>query len=346
VRFSCPFYNETNSEKNALQQQFKEGQGSFMEMIANVKDQKKLFRKKDSIFDQYRKCKYLFILLLPVILFYLIFYYVPIYGIVMGFQDFYPNQGIFGSQWVGFEHFKQLFTGMYFLPVLRNTLIISFYKLVFGFPAPILLALLFNEVRNMAFKRTVQTLTYLPYFISWVVLAGIVTEVLSPSHGIVNYVIQLFGGQPIFFVADSHYFRGVLVLSSIWRQAGWQSVIFMAAISGIDPELYDVAALDGAGRLRVIWNITLPSILPVIVIMFIFAVGNLINDDFDQVYNLLNAKVMDVGDVISTYTFREGLQNLNYSYATAVGLFKNVVALSLVLITNFIAKKTSGSSVL
>lgn len=307
---------------------------------------KNRLKNKDSIIYQYIKCRYLFILLLPVIIFYATFHYGPMYGILIAFKDYSPVLGIWGSEWVGFEHFKDLFSGLYFIPVLKNTLIISFYKLVFGFPAPIILALMFNEVRSVFFKRTVQSITYLPYFISWVVLAGIVIEVLSPSRGIVNYFIQALGGKPIFFVADPKWFRGVLVGSSIWREVGWQSVIYMAAISGIDPELYDVAELDGASRLRKIWSVTIPSILPIVVIMFIFASGNIINDDFDQIYNLLNAKVLSVGDVISTYTFREGLQNMNYSFATAVGLFKNTIALTLVLTTNAVAKKLSGSSIL
>jgi putative aldouronate transport system permease protein len=266
------------------------------------------------------------------------------YGILMAFKDFYPAKGIWGSKWVGMENFKYLFSGMYFIPVLKNTLIISFWKLIFGFPAPIILCIFLNEVRHVKFKMAIQTFTYLPHFISWVVLAGIVMEILSPSRGLVNYILSFFGIEPIFFVADTHWFRTVLVGSSIWREIGWQSVIYLAAVTGIDQELYDVAELDGAGRLRRIWSITLPSLAPIIIIMFIFASGSIVNDDFDQIYNLLNAKVLSVGEVISTYTYREGLQQMNYSYATAVGLFKNVIALGLVTITNFISRKFSGNS--
>ncbi|WP_258525637.1 sugar ABC transporter permease [Paenibacillus sp. YN15] len=255
-------------------------------------------------------------------------------------------KGIAGSPWVGLEHFTMLFTGLDFLPVLKNTLIISFYKLFFGFPAPIILCLIINEVRHTFFKKAVQTVTYLPHFISWVVLAGFLIELLSPSRGPINILLQLLGIDPIFFIADVNWFRGVIVASSIWREVGWQSIIYLAAVAGINTELYDVANMDGAGRLQRIWYITIPSITPVIIIMFIFATGSIIQDDFDQIYNLLNAKVLSVGDVISTYTYREGLVNMNFGYATAVGLFKNVVAFTLVMNANFIARKFSNYAIL
>lgn len=316
-----------------------------MQSIIKTKQTKKDLRKNNKgLWYEYKKCKYLFMLLFPVLLYFAIFHYGPMYGVIIAFKEFYPIKGVLGSEWVGFENFEKLFTGLYFLPVLKNTLLISFYKLIFGFPAPIILALMLNEVKNQKFKKSVQTFTYLPHFISWVVLAGIVIEVLSPSRGLVNYIIQLFGGEPIFFVGDERYFRTVLVGSSIWREVGWQSVIYLAAITGVNPELYDVAEIDGAGRLRKIWSITMPAIIPIIIIMFIFASGSIINDDFDQIYNLLNAKVLSVGEVISTYTYREGLQQMNYSYATAVGLFKNIIALILVTSTNFLARKLNGTS--
>ena len=280
---------------------------------------------------------------IPVILYFVIFCYVPMYGVIISFQDYYPRLGITGSEWVGFKHFEKLFTGRYFFPVLRNTLIISIGKLLFGFPAPIILCLLLNEVRSLKFKKVVQTISYLPHFISWVVLASIVQTILSPSSGVVNYIIQLLGGEPIFFMGSSDWFRKVIVGSSIWRDTGWQTVVFMAAILSIDPQLYE-AALDGAGRFQKMIYVTLPCIAPTIIIMFIMATGNVIQDDFDQIYNMLNAKVMDVGDVIGTYTYRMGIEKMNFSYATAVGLFKNVVSLILVTFTNAFSRKLSGSS--
>jgi len=298
-------------------------------------------KSKRSIFRSYWKQKYFFLMLLPVIAYYLIFHYAPLYGIIIAFKNFYPVKGIQGSDWVGLEHFIELFTGLYFLPVLKNTLIISFYKLIFGFPAPIILCLILNEVRLAVFKKTVQTITYLPHFLSWVILGGIVIEVLSPSRGIVNAIIMAFGYDPIYFITDEKWFRAILVISSIWKEVGWGTIIYLAAVTNVDPELYNAADVDGAGRLRKIWNITLPSIVPVVTIMFIFAVGNIINDDFDQIYNLLNASVMSVGDVISTYTYQVGLVKMDYSFATAVGLFKNIIAFMLIVLTNYIAKKTN-----
>lgn len=300
--------------------------------------------KKKGLFSEYYKNRYLFLLFLPVLIYFLVFHYGSMYGIIIAFKDYFPRKGILGSEWVGLTHFKKLFSGMYFGTALRNTLIISLYKIIFGFPAPILLAMLLNEVRSQKFKKTVQTITYLPHFISWVVLAGIVIEFLSPSRGLVNYIIQFFGGEPIFFVGSTEYFRGVIVGSSIWRDIGWQSIVFLAAMSGIDPELYDVADIDGASRIRKIVNITLPSILPVVVIMFIFTSGSIINDDFDQIYNLLNSKVASVGEVISTYTYEEGITKLNYSYATAVGLFKNVISLIVVSLTNWLSRRLTDNS--
>ena len=301
-------------------------------------------KKKYSTWKQYKKCKYLFLMFIPVILYFVIFCYVPMYGVIISFQDYYPRLGITGSEWVGFKHFEKLFTGRYFFPVLRNTLIISIGKLLFGFPAPIILCLLLNEVRSLKFKKVVQTISYLPHFISWVVLASIVQTILSPSSGVVNYIIQLLGGEPIFFMGSSDWFRKVIVGSSIWRDTGWQTVVFMAAILSIDPQLYDAADLDGAGRFQKMIYVTLPCIAPTIIIMFIMATGNVIQDDFDQIYNMLNAKVMDVGDVIGTYTYRMGIEKMNFSYATAVGLFKNVVSLILVTFTNAFSRKLSGSS--
>ncbi|WP_105617401.1 ABC transporter permease [Vallitalea okinawensis] len=282
-----------------------------------------------------------YLMLLPIILWYIIFRYGPMYGIVIAFQDFYPLKGISGSEWVGFKHFKTMFTGLYFLPVLRNTILISFYKLIFGFPAPIILALIFNEIRHKHFKKISQTISYLPHFLSWVIVSGLVIEMLSPSRGLVNYFIQLLGFDPIFFVADPKYFRSVLVGSGIWQGIGWGSIIYLAAISNIDPQLYEAAAIDGATRIQRIRFITLPSLAPVVTIMLIFACGKLIDDNFSQVYNLLNLKVMSVGDVISTYTYEQGLVQMQYSYSTAVGLFKNIVSFSMVFGANAIAKRVS-----
>lgn len=297
--------------------------------------------KKETIWGKYYKHRHLLIMLLPVMIYYFIFHYGPIYGITIAFKDFYPLQGIMDSPWVGLKYFKQLVTDPYFLPALRNTLIISFWKLLLGFPAPIILAIMLNEVRRAKVKKFFQTVTYLPHFLSWVVLSGLLIEMLSPSRGPINLILKALGFEPIFFLADPEWFRPVIIASGIWRELGWQSIIFLAAITNIDPELYSVADLDGAGKLRKMWNITLPSIMPVIIIMMILSVGNLIKDDFDQIYNLLNGNVLSVGEVLSTYTYKTGLVNMNYSYSTAVGVFKNVISFILVMGANFFASKMS-----
>ena len=304
-------------------------------------------RKSVSLLRQYKKHYALLLLLLPVLIYYAIFHYAPMAGVVLAFKNFKFNEGIFKSPWAsnnGFAHFITMFKGVYFWPSFRNTLILSFYKIIFGFPAPIMLALLFNEMRSVRYKRIAQTVTYMPYFISWVVLSSMFIEILSPSRGFVNYFLNQLGLESIYFTGDPKYFRGVLVGSGMWRNTGYQAIVFLAAISGIDPELYDVAEIDGAGKLRKIINVTLPSIQSTIIIMFIFAMGGIMNDDFDQIFNLLNAKVMPVGDVLSTYTYRVGLEQMNSSYATAVGLFKNIVALIFLTLSNFIAGKVTESS--
>ncbi len=282
-----------------------------------------------------------YLMLLPILIYFIIFKYGPMYGIIITFKEFYPLKGIMGSEWVGLEHFKTMFTGLYFWPVFRNTIIISFYKLIWGFPAPILLAIIINEIKAAKFKKVAQTVSYMPHFLSWVIVSGIVIEMLSPTRGPINYFLTLLGQEPIYFVADPNWFRTVLVASGIWQGVGWGSIIYLAAISGIDPQLYEAASIDGARRIQKITYITLPSLKPVVVIMLIFACGGIIKDNFEQIYNLLNLKVYSVGDVISTYTYEQGLVNLQYSYSTAVGLFKNIISFALVITANSIAKRVS-----
>jgi len=292
----------------------------------------------------YIRNKYLFIMFIPVILYYLIFHYGPMYGLLLAFKQYNFADGVFGSPWVGLEHFKTMFNGQSFMRVFMNTIIISSYKLVFGFSAPILFAILINEIANKTFKKFAQTLSYLPYFLSWVVLGGIIIQFLSPSIGPIGYIMNYFGLKPINFLANSHWFRFSLVVTSVWKNMGWNSIIYLAALAGINPELYEAAIVDGAGRLRRAIHITLPSLLPVITVMFIMNVGSLIYDDFDQVFNLYNVAVYEVGDVIGTYVYRVGFVNMEYGYATAVGFFKNFIALVLVLSTNLIVKKTNEYS--
>lgn len=289
---------------------------------------------------QYKKTKYLFVLLVPVLLWYGIFHYGPLYGIQLAFKDFNVRAGIWNSPWVGLQHFEYLFTrSPDFLRILKNTIVISLYHIIFGFPAPIILALLFNEIRLARFKRVAQTITYLPHFFSWVVLSGILVTLLSPSVGIVNYLIELVGLDPIYFLGDKAYFRFTLVVSGIWKEVGWGMIIYLAALAGIDPTLYEAAVVDGANRWQQMLKITLPSILPVIAILFILRMGGILDAGFDQVLNLYHPAVYEVGDILDTYVYRVGLQNFQLSMTTAVGLFKNVIAFALVLTTNFIVKK-------
>ena len=287
------------------------------------------------------KHKYLMAMLFIGIVYFALFHYGPMYGIQIAFKDYKIRSGMLRSEWVGLKHFRSLFVSRDFINVTRNTLIISFYKLIFGFPAPIIFALLINELAGKFFKKIIQTVSYLPHFLSWVILAGVFIQILSPSRGAVNYIISIFGGKPIYFLGNNDWFRLTLVITSIWKNFGWGSIIYLASISSISPELYEAAIIDGAGRFRQVWSITLPSLLPVISIMFIFSSGSLINDDFDQIFNLYNEAVYRVGDVLSTYTYRQGLVRMQYSYTTAVGLFKNVVAFVLILLTNFAASKFS-----
>ncbi len=276
-------------------------------------------------------------LLLPII-YYFIYHYIPMYGITIAFKKFSIGKGIIGSNWVGFEHFDRLFSSPVFFNVLGNTLIISISKLLFSFPAPIILALMLNEIKNMKFRKLSQTVYYLPHFISWVVLGGIIMDILSPSTGMVNGIIKALGGQPIFFMAKSGYFRTIVVISNIWKEAGWGSIIYLAAMTSINPEIYESAMMDGAGRIRQMWSITIPSITSVIVIVFILNVGKIMSAGFEQIFVLQNNYVLDVAEVIDTYVYKVGLLQLQYSFTTAVGLFKSVVGLILVIITNRIAK--------
>lgn len=282
-----------------------------------------------------------YIMLIPGILFFLVFCYGPMYGLVIAFQDYYPLKGISGSNFVGLKHFKALFTDPFFVSVLRNTLIISIYKLVLCFPAPILLCLILNEIKHVRFKKVAQSISYLPHFISWVVVSGIIMEFLSPSRGPFNIILQNLGFDPVFFIAEPKYFRGVLVVSDLWKSIGWGSIVYMAAVTSIDPSLYEAAEMDGAGRIKRILHITLPALMPIVTVMLIMQSGKILNDSFEQVYNFLTPSTYGVGDVISTFVYRMGIQKMEYSFTTAVDLFKNIISFALVMLTNYIARKTN-----
>ena len=296
-------------------------------------------RRRTALVLSWRRHACLLSMLLPALAYYILFQYVPMYGITIAFKDFSFRRGILGSTWVGFAYFEKLFALRSFWRVFQNTLIISLYKLIFTFPAPILLALLLNELRGIRFKKTVQTLSYLPHFLSWVVLGGMFIQILSPSYGPVNLLLGSIGIKPIHFLANTRTFRSVLVATAVWKGIGWGSIIYLATLTGINPELYEAADLDGASRFQKVLHISLPSMLPILSIQLIFAVGGVVNDDFDQICNLYNTTVYSVGDVLSTYIYRYGLVNFEYSLSTAAGVFKNVIAFTLILCTNYASRR-------
>jgi putative aldouronate transport system permease protein len=290
----------------------------------------------------WRKYQFFYWLMVPGLLYFLIFHYIPMAGVAIAFKDVTPFdglQGIIHGDWVGLTQFKRFFASYYFWNVLGNTVIISFYKLFFGFPAPILLALLLNEVTSKWFKRSVQTISYLPHFISMVVVAGLLTNLLSTNNGIANAIMISFGMEPVSFLSDPAYFRTILVLSDIWQSVGWGSILYLAAMTGIDPQLYEAAKMDGASRFRQVWHITLPGISFVISILLILNVGRFLEAGFEQIFLLYSPAVYQVADIVDTYVYREGLLQMQYSFAAAIGMFKNIVGMLLILITNYIVKK-------
>jgi putative aldouronate transport system permease protein len=293
---------------------------------------------KPSLFRQCRKKWQLLLLLLPGLLYYIIFRYVPMYGIVVAFKDFKPLLGITGSPFVWFAHFERLVNSPDFWQVFRNTLIISVYKIVLFFPVPILLSIMLNEIRHTGGKRLAQTALYLPHFLSWVIFTGVVNSLLS-SGGLINYLIELFGGQSHVFLAESKYFRSIIVFTSIWKEAGWNTVIYLAAIAGINPELYEAALMDGAGLFHRIWHITLPCIMSTIIITFIMRLGSVMDAGFEQVLLMYNVSVYDVGDILSTFVYRMGITKGQIGFSTAADLFKGVINLALVWGSNWIIRR-------
>ncbi|MBD2865843.1 ABC transporter permease [Paenibacillus oceani] len=283
----------------------------------------------------------LYVFLFPGLLYFILFKYVPMYGVLIAFQDYSPFLGMSGSEFVGLKHFERFFADDEFLTVFRNTLLISVYKLVWGFPVPILIALMLNEVRISWFKRTAQTLFYIPHFFSWVIFGGIVINVLSGT-GIINTVLVFLGFEPVLFLGEKAYFRGILIITDILKESGWASIIYLAAITGVDPSLYEAARIDGAKKRHEIWHITLPSIRSTILILLVLQLGNILELGVQQIFMLYNPLVYEVGDIIDTYVYRVGLTEQKFSFATAVGLFQSVVGLVLILIANRIAKRYGG----
>ncbi|MEK3721425.1 ABC transporter permease [Paenibacillus sp. FSL H8-0034] len=287
----------------------------------------------------------LYLMVLPALVFLIIFKYVPMYGVVIAFKDYNIIQGVMNSKWVGFQHFQELFAFDEFPNVVRNTLLISLMKLVIGFPAPILLALLLNELRLAVFQRAVQTVTYLPHFISWVVVGGMAVDLLSPSSGIVNKIIQAFGFEPIFFLSDERLFRWILVWSDIWKEAGWGAIVYLAALIGINEELFQAATVDGAGRFKQIWHVSLPGLTSTIVVLLLLRLGHVLDAGFEQVLVMYHPAVYEVADIIDTYVFRVGLGTMQFGLTTAAGLFKSVIGCVLLILANMLARKMGEEGV-
>ena len=280
----------------------------------------------------------------PVLVYYILLRYVPMFGISISFMDYNLFKGIAGSPWVGFKYYELFFNNRDAWNIIRNTVLLGFYKLLFGFPAPILLALLLNEVRNTTYKRFIQTVSYLPYFLSVVVVASIIDMLLSPSTGWLNHALQKLGVPAINFLQESEWFRTIYISSEVWQHVGWGSIIFLAAMTALDPQLYEAARMDGAGRLRQIWHVTLPGIAPTVVIMFILQVGQVLEIGFDKVFLLSNAATYDTADIISTYVYRIGILKGSYSYGTAIDLFMAVIGFILVYTSNKISRRFGETS--
>ena len=282
------------------------------------------------------------LMLLPGVILTLIFSYVPIAGIVIAFQKFQPAKGIFNSEWVGFDNFEYMLNLPNFTSVLWNTVFIAVLKIIAGLIVPIIVALLLNEVANAFFKRTVQTIIYFPHFLSWVILGGIVVDILSPSSGMINQFLGYFGIDPIFFLGNEDWFPYTLVISDTWKNFGYGTIVYLAALTGINQQLYEAAVVDGANRWQQTWHVTLPGMMPIITLMTVLSLGDVLNAGFEQVFNLYSPMVYSTGDIIDTFVYRIGLLEAQYGVATAVGLFKSVIALVLIVWSNKLANKYAG----
>ena len=295
------------------------------------------------IVRDWKKYRPLYLMLLPTVLYYLIWGYGPMYGIIIAFKQFTPRKGILSSPWAGFKYFQEFFTGPFVFRLIRNTVMINFWNLVFAFPLPIIFALLLNEVRNNFYKRTVQTITYMPYFVSLVVVCGMIVD-FTASDGVVGEFIRIMGGTPKNLLAEPKYFRTIYVVSELWQRLGWDSIIFLAALTGINPELYEAARIDGAGKFKQTIHVTIPGIMPTIAILLILRVGSLMSLGFEKVILLYNPLIYETADVISSYVYRKGIVESNFSFATAVGLFNSVINFVLVILANKISAKITEVS--
>ena len=300
---------------------------------------------KEGIIIKLVKYKWLYIMMLPGILYFVVFRYLPMLGVYMAFEDYQPHMGIFSSPFVGLKHFKAFFSQPTFLMLFKNTIILAGYNLVFYFPVPIILALMLNEVRKQTYKKIVQTVVYIPHFISWSVVVGIAYVMFTTQGGVVNSILESFGSEKINFLMNARLFRPFVVVEIIWKEAGWGTIIILAALAGIDMQLYEAAVIDGAKRWHQLWHITLPSIKSTIVILLILRLGSFMDSGFEQIFLMLNAMNREVGEVFDTYVYSIAMQTGQFSYSAAIGLFKSIVSLILVIVTNYLAKRAGEEGV-
>lgn len=309
------------------------------EEIGLKKHSSKLHTGFQSVWKDYMKYRYMYLLVIPGFLYFVVFKLIPMWGLLLAFKDYHPMLGFSGSPWVGLKHFTDMFSDGHFYLMLRNTLLINIFGLVFFFPLPIILAIMLNEVRHELFKRINQSLVYMPHFLSWVVIASITFFMLSVDIGLVNKLIRALGLEPVSFLNESRFFWGMLTAQSIWKDAGWGTIIFLAAIAGVNPDRYEAAVVDGANRFRQIWHVTLPAIRPTIVILLILRLGNMTDVNFEQVLLMMNPLVRNVADVFDTYVYNQGILRGMYSVGVTVGLFKGFVGLALVMLSNYFVKR-------
>ncbi|WP_397341052.1 ABC transporter permease [Paenibacillus qinlingensis] len=306
--------------------------------------ERKQVSKGKALLRTFWKYRALYLISLPGIIYFIVFKYVPLLGSVIAFQDYNIFDGFTGSKWVGLEHFTRMFAHYDFLNILKNTVLIGVYDLLLGFPAPIILALLLNELRLVLYKRVLQTVVYMPHFLSWVIVSGIAIGILSPSTGAVNHFITWLGFEPIYFMGEESWIRTVLISSGIWRDSGYGTIIYLAALAGINPDLYEASEVDGANRWRQTISITLPSLLPTIMILFLLHIGKFLDFGFERVYVFLNPLNKESGEILDTYIYAQGLQGQQFSYTTAIGLFKAVVGVIFIVTGNILSRKTTGES--
>jgi len=301
-------------------------------------------KKRKNLLKQIQKNQAYYWMILPVLLYFFVFSYIPIGGLVIAFQDFKPAKGILQSNFVWLKNFTDFFNSIYFGRVLKNTVVLSGLSLLICFPLPIIFALLLNEIRSNKFKKTIQTITYMPYFVSLVVVAGIIIDFTSSDGLIGGTLMRMLTGDKVNLLAEAKYFRSIMIVSELWQSLGYSSIIYIAALSGVDQQLYEAAAIDGAGRWKQIWNITLPAISSTIIIMLILKCGTLLSIGAEKIILIYNANIYETADVISTFVYRKGLQEFNYGYSTAVGMFNSVINFILILVSNRLAKRFSDTN--